>query len=133
MYPPPMYPPPVYTQPIYQMPPSMYVPTYSPAGITTPHFQSTDDKEKIKSPEQTLHHQKLVFDVGTSPASIIEEHILEIKPEGLLEEQVLNGTPERDPKLESNIKHSFAASPSDKTEAQNKSSVVILDPITRAW
>ena len=129
-----MYVPPVYTQPIYQIPPNMYPPTYSPTGIITPHFQSEEDKKYLRTPEQRSDQQKLVYDVGTSPEPIIEERESELITQDKIEEtQIKNSSPKTILGQKSNIQHSFAASPSDKTEIENKSSMIILDPITRAW
>ena len=171
---------PVYTTPIYQMPPNMYVnPGFSPGGIKTPHFLSTDEREHVRSSEKKIDQHKLVFDVGTSPEEIREEGYpepastknpveerkeepqtdiqdpphsqnQEIEIQKSSQERVNQNTsqerkdekisqeresqrlsPEREDLRESH--QSFAASPSDNAETQNKSSVVVLDPITRAW
>lgn len=127
-------PPPVYTQPVYQLPPNMIVPNLSPRAIQTPHFQSVDKSEQARSSAVKDEGEKLVYDVGTSPEPIPEEQPLQDQENPGNKENISiiqAETPQKSPDQE--MSHSFAVSPSEKSQIPQNPNMITLDPITRAW
>jgi hypothetical protein len=146
-----VYAPPVYPAPVYQVPANMYSSAFSPnVGFQTPQFEMNEmarntfhKNTQFDSPERDeAIEKKLVFDVGTSPEAIDEKLNERIKQQQEATNKLLQASaseiarksesPERAQMTE--IEHpSFAASPSDKIDPQNRSSFIMLDPVTRAW
>jgi len=129
--------------------------------LNDPNIATSENKNMQFSPVEVVE-KKLVFDVGTSPEDIenqvrqelAQEFVQEHDVDGLHSSNHMQNVPiqqlippypmehpaadiqgtSQSPKRTININESqsFAASPSDKY-GQNRSSILMLDPVTRAW